>query len=81
MLVNEYKKNSLNSQLEFPSQDPNIDIIDQLLSNSTNDLSHQSLTIDDMLSGLIYISIKSQIADAPLLLELIRNFTLYHRQA
>ena len=67
-MVNEYKKFTANSSFEIASLDPKIDLIDQLLSTSVRDLSLNSLTIDDMLSGLIYVSIKSQMADTPLLL-------------
>ena len=67
-MVNEYKKITAHSSFEIASLDPKIDLIDQLLSTSVRDLSLNSLTIDDMLSGLIYVSIKSQMADTPLLL-------------
>ena len=57
------------SKLRIASLDSNNDLIDQLLSNNVgNSTLNYSLTIDDMLSGLIYVGIKSQMADTPLLL-------------
>lgn len=69
VLINEYKKMTKDSKLRIASLDSNNDLIDQLLSNNVgNSTLNYSLTIDDMLSGLIYVGIKSQMADTPLLL-------------
>ena len=43
-------------------------IEDTVSSENGSDSTENSLTIDDMLSGLIYITIKSQMADTPLLI-------------
>jgi len=41
---------------------------------------YKDLTIDEMLSGLIYVTVKSQMSDIPAILEIVRNFTLTARQ-
>ena len=41
---------------------------------------HQDLTIDEMLSALIYVTVKSQVSDMQAILEVIKNFTLTARQ-
>jgi hypothetical protein len=67
-------------QFQIFSRELNTDLIDQLLSQNVGTSTNTLLPIDDMLSGLIYVSIKAQMADTPLLLQLIKNFTLNHRQ-
>ena len=54
------------------------DFVEQILELPSFD-SHD-LTIDEILSGLIYITVKSQLSDMPATLELVRNFTLTARQ-
>ena len=53
------------------------DFVEQILELPT--FNQNDLTIDEMLSALIYVTVKSQISDIPAILEIIRNFTLTAR--